>query len=314
MEVVGREHELAAIERFVNGGDFPRALVLEGEAGIGKTTLWRAALVDAERAGYRVVACRPAGSEVRLSFSALSDLLEGELEEVLPTLPDPQRRALEVALLLADDGGRPPDERAIAAAVLNALRTLAREGPWWWPSTTRSGSTSLGCRDRVRGATPAPRAGRGIGLVPYGDRGTAPARARAGACAGSPDANRSGPPQPRRRAPPGYGPRGRLREPPHPAEDSRDLRRQPVLRRRAHAGAGAGRPPHRGAAGRSPQASTSCSGTGCRSSASRTGDALAVAPRHRSRRWSWSAPLSTLRLRTRCNRRSRTGSCAWPAA
>jgi hypothetical protein len=95
-EVVGREEGLASIERFVDGHDFPRASVLEGEAGIGKTTLWRAGVVTAERVGYRVVASRPAGAEVRLSFAALSDLLEGYLEEVLPALPGPQRRALEV--------------------------------------------------------------------------------------------------------------------------------------------------------------------------------------------------------------------------
>jgi DNA-binding CsgD family transcriptional regulator len=124
-DVVGRDEELASIQGFVSGQDFPRALVIEGEAGIGKTTLWRAGLIAAERMGYRVVVCQPAGAEVRLSFSALSDLLEGQLEEVLTALAGPQRRALEVALLLEDDRGRPPDERAIAAAVLNALRTLA---------------------------------------------------------------------------------------------------------------------------------------------------------------------------------------------
>jgi ATP/maltotriose-dependent transcriptional regulator MalT len=128
-EVVGRDDELASIERFVGGQDFPRALVIEGEAGIGKTTLWRAGVVAAERAGYRVVVCRPAGAEVRLSFSALSDLLEGQLEEVVPELPGPQRRAIEVALLLEEDGGLPPDERAIAAAVLNGLRRLACDAP-----------------------------------------------------------------------------------------------------------------------------------------------------------------------------------------
>jgi DNA-binding CsgD family transcriptional regulator len=128
-DVVGRDEELASIQRFVNRHDFPRALVIEGEAGIGKTTLWRAGVSAGERTGHRVVACRPAGAEVRLSFSALSDLLDGELGEVLPELPGPQRRALEVALLLEDDDGRPPDERAIAAAVLNALRTLASSTP-----------------------------------------------------------------------------------------------------------------------------------------------------------------------------------------
>jgi MoxR-like ATPase len=42
-EVVGREAELEAIDRFL-GSEAGRALVLEGEPGIGKTTLWRVAL------------------------------------------------------------------------------------------------------------------------------------------------------------------------------------------------------------------------------------------------------------------------------
>ena len=53
----------------------PRALLLEGEAGIGKTALWEAGLAHARAAGQRALACRPAGSEVRLSFAALGDLL-----------------------------------------------------------------------------------------------------------------------------------------------------------------------------------------------------------------------------------------------
>jgi hypothetical protein len=66
---------------------------------------------------------------VQLSLGGLSDLLEPHLAAVLPALPPPQRRALEVALLLADDGGRPRDQRAVSAGVLNALRELARTQP-----------------------------------------------------------------------------------------------------------------------------------------------------------------------------------------
>jgi Cdc6-like AAA superfamily ATPase len=41
---VGRDEELAAIEEFlVSVSDGPGALVLEGEAGVGKTVLWRRA-------------------------------------------------------------------------------------------------------------------------------------------------------------------------------------------------------------------------------------------------------------------------------
>ncbi len=39
---VGRETELAALERFLSTDGPARALVLRGDAGIGKTTLWEA--------------------------------------------------------------------------------------------------------------------------------------------------------------------------------------------------------------------------------------------------------------------------------
>jgi DNA-binding CsgD family transcriptional regulator len=128
--IVGREQELQALDAFLATRDaLPAALMLEGEAGIGKTTLWEEGIARGERSGFRVLACRPAGAEVRLSFAALGDLLENALDDALPALPPPQRRALEVALLLREREDKPPDQRAIAAGLLTALRALARDRP-----------------------------------------------------------------------------------------------------------------------------------------------------------------------------------------
>jgi predicted ATPase len=129
-ELIGRHEELSSIVRFVGslaGG--PRALLLEGEAGIGKTALWQAGLTRARTGGQRTLVCRPTGSEVRLSYAALGDLLAEVLEEALPALPVPQGRALQVALLLAEPEEEPPDQRAIGLALLNVLRTLSGSGP-----------------------------------------------------------------------------------------------------------------------------------------------------------------------------------------
>jgi hypothetical protein len=129
-ELIGRQQEFSLLARFlaslVAG---PRALLVEGEAGIGKTALWQAGLAQARACGQRTLACRPAGSEVKLSFAALGDLLAGALQEALPALPVPQRRALEAALLLAEPEGEPPDQRAIGLALLNVLRALTLAGP-----------------------------------------------------------------------------------------------------------------------------------------------------------------------------------------
>ena len=119
MEVVGREAELAAVRALVESG---RALVLTGEPGIGKTSLWRAGIDAAREHGLRVLVAQPASGEVRLSFAALGDLLDGQS---LAGVPGPQRHALEVALLTAEPEGGPPEPRAIAAGLLSALRALA---------------------------------------------------------------------------------------------------------------------------------------------------------------------------------------------
>src|SRR6476646_2203707 len=116
--VIGRAAEVAVLADFLSAGrDAPQALALDGEAGIGQTTLFDAALVEARELGYAVLSCRPAGAETAFSFAALADLLAPLLPEGLERLPLPQRRALSAALLLEEVEGEAPEERAIAFAV-----------------------------------------------------------------------------------------------------------------------------------------------------------------------------------------------------
>jgi DNA-binding CsgD family transcriptional regulator len=127
-EVIGRRDELAALERFLDVVPAGSAgLFIEGAAGIGKTQLWQHGLAAARDRNYRVLSARPGGAEVQLAFAGLADMLGAVLDDVLPALPRPQRRALEIALLLEDVRGVPPDQRAVSAAFLGALRTLAAE-------------------------------------------------------------------------------------------------------------------------------------------------------------------------------------------
>jgi DNA-binding CsgD family transcriptional regulator len=131
VDVVGREEELSALSALLDrhaAGDGPIAIALEGEAGIGKSTLWRAAVDDARGRGLRVISTRPAESERALAHVGLGDLLDGVLDDTLPALTPPQRRALEVALLVEDAGGRPVDQRALGVAVRSALELLAEAG------------------------------------------------------------------------------------------------------------------------------------------------------------------------------------------
>lgn len=126
---VGRESDLSVFERFLGSEAPTSALVLFGDPGIGKTTLWEAGLKAAEARGYLVLSARASEAEVALSFAALADLVDGVDPDVLVSLPAPQRRALEVALRRRDPVGAAPDPFAISAGFLGALRALTDRTP-----------------------------------------------------------------------------------------------------------------------------------------------------------------------------------------
>jgi DNA-binding CsgD family transcriptional regulator len=127
-DVIGRDGEVAAVHTFLDFlADGPAGLVLEGEAGIGKTTLWRAAVELARRRSHRVLLARPSQSEAALSFLGLGDLLEGIPHEALEALPEMQRAALDAALLRVGGDGK-GDRVALARGALNLVRQLAADG------------------------------------------------------------------------------------------------------------------------------------------------------------------------------------------
>ena len=128
--IIGREAELRVVERLVNGlSKGPAGLVLEGAAGIGKTTIWNESLAAARSGGTSVRSCRCSQSDAALPFAGLGDLLEGLAPEIVAELPDIQRRALSAALLLSDASDLSPGMRVVAVAVLGVLRALSRSAP-----------------------------------------------------------------------------------------------------------------------------------------------------------------------------------------
>ena len=87
IDLVGRDAELAVVSEFVASlGQGPEGLLLTGDAGIGKTTLWSAAVAEAGSAGATVLVTQPAASDRELPFAGLNDLVGGLLAEL-------QRRA-----------------------------------------------------------------------------------------------------------------------------------------------------------------------------------------------------------------------------
>src|SRR4051794_19090680 len=128
--IVGRDRELAAVERLLDHGQARfGALLLEGDAGIGKTTVVREALRTAEARGFRALACHPGVAEESMSMAAVGDLLDGVPESFFDVLPPPQRRALDVALLRMEAAGRRVERRAVAAGVRTLVAALAAEPP-----------------------------------------------------------------------------------------------------------------------------------------------------------------------------------------
>jgi DNA-binding CsgD family transcriptional regulator len=154
LQIVGREEELASIRAFIDRKDEgASALVLEGDAGIGKSTLWLAGVEQARSRGLLVLSSRPSEAERGFVHVGLGDLLEEVLEEVLPSLSPPRRRALEGALLLADTESTALDSRALGIAVRDAFQLLAERRPLvlaiddvQWLDTTSAGTLAFALR------------------------------------------------------------------------------------------------------------------------------------------------------------------------
>lgn len=82
--------EWQRIREFAAGTpDSPAVLAVAGEAGAGKSTLWRAGVEAAADAGHRLLHSEPSAAEADLSFAGLSDLLADVLPEVGAEIPGP---------------------------------------------------------------------------------------------------------------------------------------------------------------------------------------------------------------------------------
>lgn len=137
---IGRYAEAAEISALLSTtSEAPTALLITGDAGIGKTVVWRHSVQIARRS-TRVLVCQPAAAERPLAFSALDDLFAEVVDEVLPALTAPRRRAVAAALLRDVSPGRtsaafceasrtPPERRVLAQGTLDALRILSRSMP-----------------------------------------------------------------------------------------------------------------------------------------------------------------------------------------
>jgi DNA-binding CsgD family transcriptional regulator len=124
--VIGRAAELDALERLIERTRHGTAgAVIVGEPGIGKTTVWEAGVALARERGFRTLVSRPARADATLPLGSFGDLFRDISTEELAPLPQLQRRALEVALLIEEDRGETADQRLLAVATVSLLRALA---------------------------------------------------------------------------------------------------------------------------------------------------------------------------------------------
>ncbi len=134
-------------------------MVIAGDPGIGKTTLWLDAVGRAGDRGFRVLTSRAAAAESVLAYTALADLLSDVDESIWADLPAPQREGLDAALLRRRDDARNTDARAVAAAFLAVIQRLAAQGPvligiddLQWLDTSSANVVSFAARRLPHGA------------------------------------------------------------------------------------------------------------------------------------------------------------------
>ncbi|HTY72384.1 MAG TPA: AAA family ATPase [Actinomycetes bacterium] len=125
--LVGRDSELDYIrELLASVEDAGGALLISGEAGIGKTSVLRETRALASPAGFEVLETTGIEAEAGMPYVGLLQLISPLLPEI-DRLPDTQSRAILTALGLQD--GPPPQVFMVALATLNLLTEVAANRP-----------------------------------------------------------------------------------------------------------------------------------------------------------------------------------------
>ncbi|WP_370332623.1 LuxR C-terminal-related transcriptional regulator [Mycolicibacterium hippocampi] len=107
----------------------PSALFIDGEAGIGKTTLWLETIQRARESGFAVLSAQGAPTESVLAYGGLADLVSNVDVEVWAGLSEPQRAAMLGAVDHREIVGGVDDARAVSAGFLTLVHGLAARAP-----------------------------------------------------------------------------------------------------------------------------------------------------------------------------------------
>ncbi|MFD4657104.1 AAA family ATPase [Kitasatospora sp. NPDC058444] len=128
--MVGRDRERARLSAFVQAVD-GQALVLRGEAGVGKSALLDLAVQLAVREGHLVIRATGVEAESELPYAGLHQLVYPLLPDGGPSegrQPDAEVRAALDAVF-SRTGAPPPSVMALGIAVLDLLSSTAAKRP-----------------------------------------------------------------------------------------------------------------------------------------------------------------------------------------
>lgn len=145
--IVSRPDEQRAVGDFLTAAQTrASALLIGGEAGIGKTALWLDSIDRARGSGFRVLTARAGQLETAHAYTTVGDLLSEVEPEAYAGIPDFQQTALDRVLLRADEPGPETNPRTIATAFTSVVEALAATTPTligvddvqWLDSSSRS--------------------------------------------------------------------------------------------------------------------------------------------------------------------------------
>src|SRR5438128_1332790 len=124
--LVGRDRECEQLSELLHGARLGRSgtLVLQGEAGVGKTALVQYAVQQAE--GFDILQIAGSESEFELPYAGLHALVR-PIAALIDAIPSVQAGALRVALAL--EPGSPPERMVVGAATLSLLSEAAARRP-----------------------------------------------------------------------------------------------------------------------------------------------------------------------------------------
>ncbi|AWB94110.1 ATP-binding protein [Aeromicrobium chenweiae] len=128
VQLLGRRAEREAVDRLLAQAraGHSGALVVRGEAGMGKSALMEHARETAAAAGFRVEVSTGVESETQFAFAGVHQLCAPMLDRARE-LPEPQQDALAVAF--GQRHGAAPENFLVGLAILNLLAEVTEDGP-----------------------------------------------------------------------------------------------------------------------------------------------------------------------------------------